>query len=55
MSKRVLAFALGLALGVLLRATLMPEAHSARDVTAAGTADARCAIHPVKMPCLFEH
>lgn len=52
MSKRILAFAAGLLIGALLRATLMPQA--THDIpVAAQSADARCAAHAVKMPCLF--
>ncbi|HEY4373848.1 MAG TPA: hypothetical protein VGN52_18115 [Burkholderiales bacterium] len=55
MRKRVLAFALGLALGAPLRAILLPGAHDAQSASVAGAADVRCAVHPVKMPCLFVH
>ena len=52
MSKRIVAFALGILIGVLLRAALIPQV---RDVPpAALSADARCAAHVVKMPCLFD-
>jgi hypothetical protein len=50
--KRTIAFVGGLLVGALLRATLMqPEPVQPASTVAA----ARCATHPVKMPCLFNN
>ena len=52
MSKRIIAFVCGLLVGALLRVTLVqPEP---AQPAAAAVASARCAAHPVKMPCLFD-
>lgn len=62
MTYRFLALVCGMILGVALRTACVIDfpAHSAPGVTLAsqsqsGAHDPRCAEHPVKMPCLFDH
>jgi hypothetical protein len=53
MGKRLLFFAGGLLLGSFLRLEIPAQQSGAEPATIAATGDARCAAHPVKMPCLF--
>lgn len=54
MSNRTFIFICGLALGSLLRLSLVPAAHEAAVHQAAPAAmDARCPAQALKMPCLF--